>query len=105
MKLIPNGHRLYVLLDEVKEKVYKGTIILPDEHRERSRVATVMAAGDEAKKYKAGDRVLVSYYCGTEIHLPDRDMATGCHRCVTEDEVMMKVIEEDKPEVEGKDEE
>ena len=114
MKLIPSGHRLILLLDEVREKMYKGTIVLPDKHGERSRLATVIAVGngyvndyDGTKrplKYKKNDRVLVSWYCGTEIHLPDRDMPTGCYRCVPEAEIMMRVSEEDKPEIEGEDE-
>jgi co-chaperonin GroES (HSP10) len=104
MKLTPQGHRLYLLLDEVGEKRYKDTIIIPDQHKERSRIATVIAVGNEIKKFKAGDRVLVSYYCGTELHIPDRDMATGCHRCVPEEEIMFKITEEEKPEVEGEDE-
>lgn len=104
MKLIPNGLRLLLRLDEVGEKTYKGTIIIPDQHKERSRIATVIAIGNEIDKYKTGDRVLVSYYCGTEVHIPDRDMPTGCYRCVPEEEIMFKVIEEDKPEIEGEDE-
>jgi len=123
VKLIPQGHRVFLLLDEVKEKEYKSittdageekTLWLPDKHGERSRIATVLAVGEgweneqdgtiRPLKFKKGDRVLVSYCIGPEIHLPDRDMATGCYVCISAEEILMKVKEEDKPEIEGEDE-
>ena len=92
LKLSPWGDRLYVILDEPKESV--GSIILPERHSERSRVATVSAIGEDVKHIKVGDKVLISYYTGVFIHLPDLAYRAveDRHRIVREDEILAKII-------------
>jgi co-chaperonin GroES (HSP10) len=91
LKLSPWGDRLYIVLDEPKESV--GTIILPERHSERSRVATVSAIGEDVKHIKVGDKVLISYYTGVFIHLPDFAFRgkEDLHRIVREDEILARV--------------
>ena len=79
-KLRPIGDRF--LVEPVEEKAKKGGIIIPDTAKETPMESLVVAVGtgktdDNGKKIsleiKAGDRVLVSKYGGTEIKLEGKD--------------------------------
>jgi len=76
---------------EPEEKV-KGGIIIPDTAKEKPLEGKVVAVGagrldDEGKRIKlevkAGDRVLIGKYAGTEIRIEDKE-----HVIVKEDEVL-----------------
>ena len=77
----PLGDR--VLVEPVEEKeVKKGGIIIPDTAKEKPQEGIVRVLGtgkvdDDGKKVpfqvKAGDRVLVSKYGGTEIKLDGKE--------------------------------
>jgi chaperonin GroES len=77
----PLGDR--ILVEPVEEKeVKKGGIIIPDTAKEKPQEGIVRVLGtgklnDEGKKVpfevKAGDRVLVSKYGGTEIKLDGKE--------------------------------
>lgn len=100
MNLKVLGHRIYVRLDPVEEKQIRG-IIVPRDHKERTRVGTIVSCGPEvgwdykAQEFKAnrlnpGDRVLLSYYAGVTLQLvmegwTDED---DTHRIIVEDEVL-----------------
>ena len=72
-----------VLLKRIEEKeVVKGGIIIPDTAKEKPMEGEVIAVGpgkimDDGKRspmeVKAGDRVLVGKYAGTEIKLDDKE--------------------------------
>jgi co-chaperonin GroES (HSP10) len=77
------GDRLVIVLDDLAEDtVYKdpttGKVFRlknADSHSERTRFATVMAVGDDLeciRRFKVGDRVIVSWHCGVRIHLLDK---------------------------------
>ena len=80
VKIKPLGGRILVKhLDDSKEQV-RGGIIIPDSAKEKPQEAEVIALGtgkrDEAGKLlafevKAGDRVLISKYGGTEVKIDD----------------------------------
>ena len=76
MNFSVRGDRCLILLDDMKKT--KTVVLpsgetmemaLPDQHSERSRTAVIKACGDKAKMYKVGERVVVSVYAGTRIHL------------------------------------
>ncbi len=81
MKVKPLGDR--VLVQPKKEsEMSKGGIIIPDTAKEKPQEGKVIAVGtgkrDEAGKLlpfnvKAGDRVLMPKYGGTEIKLDDQE--------------------------------
>ncbi len=81
IKLKPLGAR--VLVEPVPEKeVKRSGIIIPDSAKEKSTEAIVRAVGpgdldDHGKRIpievKAGDRVLISKYGGTEIKIDDKE--------------------------------
>jgi co-chaperonin GroES (HSP10) len=92
LRLSPWGDRIYLILDEMQESV--GLIKLPERHSERSRIATVSAVGEAVKHFAVGDKVLISYYTGVFIHLPDLAFRAqeDRHRIVREDEILAKLL-------------
>ena len=81
LNIKPLGDRILVEPAEEKE-VKKGGIIIPDTAKEKPQEGIVRVLGtgklnDEGKKVpfevKAGDRVLVSKYGGTEIKIDGRE--------------------------------
>jgi len=92
MKVKPLYDRILVRRIESKEQK-KGGIIIPDTAKEKPQEAKVIAVGagrlDEktGKKLplevKAGDRVLIGKYSGTEIKIDDAE-----HLILREDEVL-----------------
>ena len=75
----PLGDRVLVKMIEEHEQV-KGGIIIPDSAKEKPQEAEVVALGTGKKDkegrevpflVKAGDRVLISKYGGTEVKLGD----------------------------------
>lgn len=91
LKLSPWGDRLYIILDDPKESV--GLIQLPEKHSERSRIATVISIGEGVTHFKVGDKVLISYYTGIFVHLPDLAYRSkeDLHRIVREDEILARI--------------
>ena len=81
IKVKPLGDR--VLVEPVEEKeVVKGGIVIPDSAKEKPQEAKVIALGtgkrdDDGKTIpfvvKAGDKVLISKYGGTEIKLDGKE--------------------------------
>ncbi len=75
VKITPLGDRVLVKRLETEEQI-KGGIYIPDSAKEKSQEAEVVALGSgkrlehgerQAFEVKAGDRVLVSKYGGTEL--------------------------------------
>jgi co-chaperonin GroES (HSP10) len=73
------------------EKVKK--LFIPDEHRERTRVATIIRVGEEVQAYKPGDRVITSYYAGVPIELPHHDLDPVIDRIARESEILALIVE------------
>ena len=91
------GKRILVFCDAVAERKV-GSIILADKHAERSRIATILAVGDEVKNYYVGDRVLLSWYTGVHLHvfgdtLFGTEVDEDRHRLVNEDEILAKITD------------
>ncbi len=86
-----------VLLRRLEEKeVVKGGIILPDPAKEKPQEAEVVSVGpgkldDNGKRVptevKAGDRVLIGKYSGTDIKLGDDEFVI-----VREDEILGVIV-------------
>jgi chaperonin GroES len=91
MKIAPLNDRVLVKRIEKMEEV-KGGIIIPDTAKEKPQEAEVVAVGpgklgdDGARmpmNVKAGDRVLIGKYSGTDIKLGDEE-----HTILREDEIL-----------------
>ncbi len=95
MKVRPLNDRVLIKRLEAKETV-RGGIIIPDSAKEKPMEGEVIAVGpgklDDTGKLmpmtvKAGDRVLVGKYAGTEIKIDEVE-----HIIVREDEVLGIVV-------------
>ena len=87
----PLGDRILVEAVEEKE-IKKGGIVIPDTAKEKPMESRVVSLGtgktdDNGKKVpfemKKGDRVLVTKYGGTEIHLEGKE-----YKIVSSDDVL-----------------
>jgi chaperonin GroES len=95
MKIRPLNDRILVKRVE-PEKHAKGGLIIPDTAREKPLEGMVIAVGPGrfndagervASEVKAGDRVLVGKYTGTEIQIEDVE-----HVMVREEEILGIVV-------------
>ena len=91
MKVKPLNDRVLVRRMEAEEKM-KGGIIIPDTAKEKPLEGKVVSGGagrldDNGKRVpmevKAGDRVLVGKYSGTEVKIDDIE-----HIILREDEIL-----------------
>ena len=87
----PLGDRVLIQRIEAAEEI-KGGIIIPDSAKEKPQEAEVIALGtgkrDDSGKVipfevKAGDRVLISKYGGTEVKVGDQTLLI-----VNEDDIL-----------------
>jgi chaperonin GroES len=91
VKIRPLHDRVVVKRIEVQEQI-RGGIIIPDTAKEKPQEAEVIAVGpgkvnDDGKRspmeVKAGDRILIGKYSGSEIKLGDDDLVI-----LREDEIL-----------------
>ena len=101
-KIIPQGNRLLVQLNTIKEiskKIEKddgteGELILPQQHSEETRTAIIIACGDDVdKKFKPGDKILVALFSGVTLHFPGEGITDDTIRMITHSEIMARVEE------------
>ena len=74
LKLKPARRDGVILLqDEVADSISPSGVIMPasQEERQKHRHATAISVGQDVKEISAGDRVLVSAFCGIEIKHDD----------------------------------
>ena len=92
MKIRPLHDRIVAKRVEKDEEETRGGIIIPDTAKEKPQEAQVVAVGpgkldDHGKRtpmdVKAGDRVLIGKYSGSEIKIGDQELVI-----LREDEVL-----------------
>ncbi len=95
MNIRPLQDRVVAKRIETSEEEIRGGIIIPDTAKEKPQEAEVVAVGpgkldDNGKRIpvdvKAGDRVLIGKYSGSEIKLDDQDLVI-----LREDEILAVV--------------
>jgi co-chaperonin GroES (HSP10) len=95
MKLVPRPGRIYAVLNSVEERKTSGGIIIPGQHSEQTRLGVIRAVGPDIIDLKPGDKILVSYYTGVVVDMPEiREMANEgveIHRIYTPSEILMTV--------------
>ena len=97
MRLELFGKRLLIRCEPVEERKV-GRIIVADKHSERTRFANVVAVGNEVMDYHPGDKVMISWYTGSHIHIMEEDLFGNkpdedLDRLVMEAEILGKVID------------
>lgn len=98
MRLSLKDDRMFIILNKVEEKKI-GRIVIPDQHSERSRIGVVMGCGPDVTKYMIGDKVLISWYTGTRIHLDGAELYgqpvdEDSFRIMRECEILSQVLED-----------
>ena len=95
VKIRPLHDRVLVKRLESDEEQVRGGIIIPDTAKEKPQEAKVVAVGpgkiqDDGKRQamdvKAGDRILIGKYSGSEIKIDDEDYVI-----LREDEILAVV--------------
>ena len=95
VKIRPLHDRVLVKRLESDEEQVRGGIIIPDTAKEKPQEAEVVAVGPgkiqdsgerQAMDVKAGDRILVGKYSGSEIKIDDEDYVI-----LREDEILAVV--------------
>ena len=91
MKIQPLGDRVLVEPAKTDDQI-KGGIVIPDSAKEKPQEGKVIAIGtgkldDSGKKIpfnvKAGDRVLMPKYGGTEVKIDDKE-----YQIIREDDIL-----------------
>ena len=92
MNIRPLHDRVVAKRIEQEEEVVRGGIIIPDTAKEKPQEAEIIAVGpgkldDNGNRtsmdVKAGDRVLIGKYSGSEIKIDDQDLVI-----LREDEIL-----------------
>lgn len=68
----PLGDRVVAVREEAATKTASG-LYLPDNAKEKSVIAKVVAVGSEAKAVKEGDKILYKEYSTTELSIDGTD--------------------------------
>lgn len=66
--LKPLADRIVAVAEEAQTKTASG-LYLPDNAKEKSKIAKVVAAGKEAQAVKVGDRIIYKEYSTTEVKI------------------------------------
>ena len=64
--LQPLADRVIAVAEEAKNKTASG-FYLPDNAKEKSKIAKVVAVGSDAKAVKVGDKIIYKEYSTTEV--------------------------------------
>ena len=72
LKITPLADRVVAELEEAKNKTASG-LYLPEQAKEKPKVAQVLAVGPEVKQVKTGQRILFKEYSTTEVKVDGKD--------------------------------
>lgn len=70
--LKPLGDRVIAQVEEASNKTASG-LYLPDNAKEKPKIAKVVAIGKDVKDVKAGDRIVYKEYSTTEVKVDKED--------------------------------
>ena len=87
----PLGDAIYIFMDE-REGV--SNIIITTEYQQISEVGTVVKAGPDVQSVNAGDKIVISYYTGTHLQLPECYSDSKYHRIIREHEILCRINKE-----------
>lgn len=102
MKVIPQGYRMFVRLNEVKEftREFKrddgttGTIIIPDKHAELARIGVVVDIGDKVTGWGKGDMFICDFTAGSSVdsvHLEDLEPHQDTLRMIVKEDIWARL--------------
>lgn len=103
-EIIPNGTRVYVLLDDIPKK--SGLVELVDNQATPNRIGTILAVGPEVNRpvlhngdlplpiLSPGDRVLIGAHSGQNLYLWQYGIMNEKWRVCMRSEIMAVVVGE-----------
>lgn len=83
--LMPLGDRIVAEREEAAAKTAAG-LYLPDNAKEKSQIAKVLATGKDCKEIKDGDRIVVREYSTTDVKVDSKK-----YFIVKEEDVLAKL--------------
>ena len=95
LKITPKGKFCYCIINKVEE-VKIGSIILPGDRSEGTRLAKVISKGpDVSADIEVGDIYAVNWFAGTVVNLAESNLLDNTHRLIGESELMARIEEVD----------
>ena len=102
MKPIPDEIKKEVLKDikPLRNNVYiymlprikkMGLIEMPEQHKEYTEKAMVIAVGKDVEELEVGDTILIPYHEGTHLQIEETYTESSLHRIIVEHNVTTKV--------------
>jgi len=93
IKIVPWGRRVFGVLDEFATTT--GGIVLAEKHSEQCRTGVVYAVGPDCEFFKVGDRFMIKFMDGVQIHLPAYGVTSERFRMFHEDDFLCLVHDDD----------
>ena len=84
--LRPLGERVVATREEAAGKTASG-LYLPDDAKEKSQVAIVVAVGGAVKEIKVGDKIIIREYSTTDVKV------AGTEYLIAKEEDILAVVE------------
>ena len=89
--VIPLRNNVYIyILPRIKKL---GLIEMPEQHREYTETAMVIAVGKDVEELEPGDKILIPYHEGTHLQVAETYTESSLHRIIVEHNVTTKVGE------------
>ena len=89
--VIPLRNNVYIyMLPRIKKL---GLIEMPEQHKEYTETAMVIAVGKDTKELEVGDKILIPYHEGTHLQVTKTYTESSLHRIIVEHNVTTKVGE------------
>jgi len=85
----PLGDSIYVFMD-AREQL-SSIIVTPEARQQISETGVVVATGPDVEKVGVGDRIIISYYTGAHLQLPECYSDSKYHRIVREHEILARI--------------
>ena len=86
------GDTIYILMDDREQK--SSIIYTPENAQQISEVGTVVKKGPDVQLVNIGDKVIISYYTGIHLQLPECYSESKYHRIIREHEILCRISEE-----------
>lgn len=84
--LQPLGQRIVAIYEDLPNKTATG-LYLPDNAKEKSQIAKILAVGPEVKFVKSNDRVVVREYSTTEVKVD-----SSKYIVIKEEDILAKLV-------------
>lgn len=85
----PLGTNIYIyMLPRIKKL---GLVAMPEQHREYTEKAMVIAVGKDVEELKVGNIILIPYHEGTHIQIEETYTESSLHRIIIEHNVLCAV--------------